>query len=297
MAEAKFTHGNLMQHVAVMSFTTSMGLLTLFAVDFVDMIFISMLGNDALAAAVGYAGTLLFFTNAINIGLSIAAGTLVARSLGADDDRSAREHATSVAIAAVLIGIITPIITLLYLEELVGLLGATGDAKMLAVEYISIIIPSMAVMGLAMGAMAVLRAYGDAKRSMLATLIGGIVNAVLDPVFIFVFDWGLSGAAYASLAARFTMLAVAFIAVIWRYNAYARPSLGLIKRDAKAVLALAGPAVLTNVATPVGSAIMTREIAKYGTEAVAGMAVIGRLTPVAFSVMFALSGAIGPIIG
>jgi Na+-driven multidrug efflux pump len=71
----------------------------------------------------------------------------------------------------------------------------------------------------------------------------------------------------------------------------------LIKRDAKAVLALAGPAVLTNVATPVGSAIMTREIAKYGTEAVAGMAVIGRLTPVAFSVMFALSGAIGPIIG
>jgi Na+-driven multidrug efflux pump len=222
MAEAKFTHGNLMQHVAVMSFTTSMGLLTLFAVDFVDMIFISMLGNDALAAAVGYAGTLLFFTNAINIGLSIAAGTLVARSLGADDDRSAREHATSVAIAAVLIGIITPIITLLYLEELVGLLGATGDAK---------------------------------------------------------------------------MLAVAFIAVIWRYNAYARPSLGLIKRDAKAVLALAGPAVLTNVATPVGSAIMTREIAKYGTEAVAGMAVIGRLTPVAFSVMFALSGAIGPIIG
>ena len=136
MAEAKFTHGNLMQHVAVMSFTTSMGLLTLFAVDFVDMIFISMLGNDALAAAVGYAGTLLFFTNAINIGLSIAARTLVARSLGADDDRSAREHATSVAIAAVLIRIITPIITLLYLEELVGLLGATGDAKMLAVALL-----------------------------------------------------------------------------------------------------------------------------------------------------------------
>lgn len=297
MAEAKFTQGSLMQHVAVMSFTTSLGLLTLFAVDFVDMIFISMLGNDALAAAVGYAGTLLFFTNAINIGLSIAAGTLVARSLGADDETAAREHATSVALATILIGLITPIFVLIFLDPLVGLLGATGDAKALAMEYIAIIIPSMAVMGLAMGAMAVLRAHGDAKRSMLATLVGGIVNAVLDPIFIFVFDWGLSGAAYASLAARFTILAVALIPVIRRYNAYAPPSLGLVKRDAKAVFQLAGPAMLTNVATPVGSAIMTREIAKYGTEAVAGMAVIGRLTPVAFSVMFALSGAIGPIIG
>lgn len=64
-----------------------------------------------------------------------------------------------------------------------------------------------------------------------------------------------------------------------------------------AALGLAVPAVLTNIATPVGSALITREVAQFGTEAVAGMAVIGRLTPLAFAVVFALSGAIGPIVG
>lgn len=286
-----------MKHVAVMSFTTSIGLLTLFAVDFVDMIFISMLGNDALAAAVGYAGTLLFFTNSVNIGLSIAAGTLVARALGAEQEGEAREYATSVAIFAVLIGLLVPTAILIYLDPLLGALGATGDAKELAKQYITIIIPSMAVMAIAMNGMAVLRAYGDARRSMMATVFGGVVNAVLDPLFIFTFDMGLSGAAYASLVARFVIAGVALWPAMRHYNAYARPSMGMVRRDTRAVFDLAGPAMLANVATPVGSAIMTREIAKYGTEAVAGMAVIGRLTPVAFAVMFALSGAIGPIIG
>ena len=55
--------------------------------------------------------------------------------------------------------------------------------------------------------------------------------------------------------------------------------------------------MLANVATPVGTAIVMREMATYGTDAVAGIAIIGRLVPVAFSVVLALSGAIGPIIG
>ena len=63
--EPVFVNGSLMRHVSVMSFTGSIGLMAMFAVDFIDMIFISMLGNEALAAAVGYAGTVLFFTNSI----------------------------------------------------------------------------------------------------------------------------------------------------------------------------------------------------------------------------------------
>ena len=80
---AIFLTGNLLGHVVRMSLTASIGLSAMFAVDFVDMIFISMLGNQSLAAAVGYAGTLLFFTNSINIGLSIAAGSLMAKALPA----------------------------------------------------------------------------------------------------------------------------------------------------------------------------------------------------------------------
>ena len=73
-SNAKFLTGAPMRHVAVMSATASIGLMAMFVVDFVDMIFISMLGNAALAAAIGYAGSILFFTTSFGIGIAIAAG-------------------------------------------------------------------------------------------------------------------------------------------------------------------------------------------------------------------------------
>ena len=70
-----------------------------------------------------------------------------------------------------------------------------------------------------------------------------------------------------------------------------------MRQDGPTILAIAGPAILTQLATPIGSAYVTRAMAEFGEAAVAGMAIVGRLTPVAFAVIFALSGAIGPIIG
>lgn len=295
--KAIFLEGSLMRHVSVMSFTASIGLMAMFAVDFIDMIFISMLGNEALAAAVGYAGTILFFTNSINIGLSIAGGSLVARALGAGKAVEAKEYATSVAIFGIFTGIAVPAIILPLLPQILALLGATGETAALATTYLWIIMPTMSFMAVAIVAMAVLRAHGDAKRSMMATLFGAILNAVLDPLFIFGFDMGLEGAATASVFARILMLFLAVRPVIKVYRGFAKPSPDLLKRDFRAVSAIAGPAVLTNVATPVGMAFVTREMSRYGADAVAGMAIIGRLVPVAFAVIFALSGAIGPIVG
>jgi Na+-driven multidrug efflux pump len=70
-----------------------------------------------------------------------------------------------------------------------------------------------------------------------------------------------------------------------------------LKADLAGVFAIAGPAILTQVATPLGQAFVTRMVSGYGEAAVAGMAIAGRLTPVALGVIFALSGAVGPIIG
>ena len=81
-AQARFLTGNLFRHITVMPLTSSVGLMAIFAVDFVDMIFIAMLGKAELAAAVGYAATVLFFTTSFGIGMAIAAGALVARALG-----------------------------------------------------------------------------------------------------------------------------------------------------------------------------------------------------------------------
>ena len=297
LAESSFTQGNLMRHVSIMSFTASLGLMAVFVVDLVDIIFISMLGQDALAAAAGYASTVMFFASAVNIGLSVAAGALVSRAVGADNEVDAREFATSVALLSVAVGILLPVLALPNIQGILGLLGATGEVADKAAQYLWIILPTTLISGLSMTTVAVLRAYGDGSRAMYPALAGGAANGILDPILIFGLGLGLPGAAIATVVARIVTLGMALYPAIKRYKAFAKPRPQCVRRDAKVAMRIAVPAVLGTVATPVGSAIVTREMAKYGTDAVAGMAVISRIIPVVFSVVLALSGAIGPIIG
>ncbi len=298
MAEpAKFLQGNLFRHISVMSLTASVGLMAVFAVDFIDMIFISMLGKAELAAAVGYAGAILFFTTSFGIGMAIAAGALVARALGEGNEDLARSRATNSLIYAVIFGAIFAALVWVNLRSLAALLGATGHTLDLAVSYLQIIIPSMPLLIIGMVGGAILRAHGDARRAMMATIWGGVVNAILDPILIFGLDLELTGAALASVAARITIAAVALLPLIRHHGGFTRPDAGGLARDLPPVLTIAVPAILTQLATPVGQAYVTRAMAEYGEDAVAGMAIVGRMTPLAFGVLFALSGAVGPIIG
>ena len=75
-----------------------------------------------------------------------------------------------------------------------------------------------------MAAGAGLRAAGDAKRSMWATLSGGIVNAILDPLFIFGFGWNIEGAAIASVFARFSVLFFSLYPLVRSHQLVAPPS-------------------------------------------------------------------------
>ncbi len=297
MPEAKFLQGSLMRHVTVMSLTSSIGLLAVFVVDFVDMLFIAMLGKEELAAAVGYAGAILFFTTSISIGIAIAAGALVARALGAGNAAEARRMASHVMIFGVLVAVVVVALVMAQLGLLARLVGASGETERLTVEYLSIVVPVMPFLMLGMAAGATLRAYGDARRAMMATVAAGVVNAVLDPILIFGLDWELAGAAWATACSRAVMAAMALWPLLRVHRGLAPIETSALVADFRRIGGLAFPAMLTNVATPLGAAFVTRAMAAFGEQAVAGMAIIGRLTPVAFAVIFALSGAIGPIIG
>jgi len=296
-AQAKFLTGNLFGHVTTMSLTASVGLVAVFLVDLIDMIFISMLGQAELAAAVGYAGAVLFFTTSFGIGMAIAAGALVARSLGAGDEDLARARASHVLVFSVGFGAVFAAAVWLAVPFLVDLLGAEGLTADLAVHYLRIIVPSLPLLMVGMVGGAILRAHGDARRAMMATIWGGLVNAVLDPILIFGLGLDLTGAALASVAARITIGAVALLPILKHHGGLDRPTMAGLKGDLSPVVAIAGPAILTQLATPIGQAYVTRAMAGFGEGAVAGMAMVGRLTPVAFGVIFALSGAVGPIIG
>ncbi|MEO0914459.1 MAG: MATE family efflux transporter, partial [Pseudomonadota bacterium] len=209
----------------------------------------------------------------------------------------ARVLSSHVMVAGFAIACVFAAVVWANLAPLARLVGAEGETLDLAVEYLAIIIPSMPFLMVGMVGGAILRAHGDAQRAMWATLAGGAVNAVLDPILIFGLGLELQGAALASVAARLTIMAVSLWPILQYHGGFAPVRLGPLVQDLRQIFAIAVPAMLTNVATPVGAAYVTREMAQFGEEAVAGMAIVGRLTPVTFALIFALSGAIGPIIG
>lgn len=296
-APAKFVEGNLFRHVTVMSLTTSVGLMAIFAVDLINLIYISLLGQAELAAAIGFAGAILFFTSAFGIGMGIGVGALVARALGAGDRSAARERATTGMVWGVASGAAVAAVVWMFLSPLVGLLGAEGATHALAVHYLAIVMPSQPLLMVGMIGGAILRSYGAARLAMMTTVWGAVVTAVLDPILIFGLSLDLTGAALASVGGRIAIAVVAIRPIISGYGGFAGLTPARLLAGLPALSAIAVPAILTQVATPVGQALITRAMAPFGEAAVAGMAIAGRMTPVAFGVIFALSGAVGPIIG
>ena len=162
------------------------------------MFFLSLLGEVELAAAVGFAGTILFFTTSISIGLSIAMGALVSRALGrggADGQDEARRYAINNYIFGLICAVVVVLVLWPSIPALLSALGATGRTHELATGYLRIVVPSMPLLSLGMASGGVLRATGDARRAMYIALSGGLANAVFDPLLIFGLDLGIDGAA------------------------------------------------------------------------------------------------------
>ena len=296
-AQAKFVTGSLWRHVTVMALTSSVGLMAIFVVDLVNILYISWLGDPVATAAVGYAGAVLFVTTSFGIGVSIAVSALVARALGQRDGALARRRTSSGLALSAVLGVGFSALVWAALGPVVAALGATGPVAEATVRFLGITLLGQPMLMLAIGTAAVLRAHGDARRAMNVTVAGALVLAAVDPVLIFALDLGLTGAAWAGVISRSAMLAVGVWPLVRHHGGFVAVRGGDLVADLRALAGIAGPAVLTQVATPIGQAIVTRLVAPFGEAAVAGLAITGRLTPVALGVIFALAGAVGPIIG
>ncbi|WP_072395504.1 MATE family efflux transporter [Hyphomicrobium sp. CS1GBMeth3] len=296
-AQPKFVSGSLLRHILIMSGAGGVGLGAIFLSDLANIVFLSWLEDQAVLAAVGYASSILFFTISIGIGLAIASSALVSRALGARRRARACRLSVNAHLASLVLGSVTALFVFLAIPALLTLMGAMDRTHELAARYLYILTPSVPLLTVAMTSAAVLRAAGDARRAMNVTLYGAVVNTILDPIFIFGLGLGIDGAAWATVSARLAFLAVGLYGVIGVHRLIARPRLPAFVADTPAFTAIAVPAILTNVATPASNAYVTAAIAAHGDGAVAGWAIIGRIMPVAFGAIFALSASIGPIIG
>jgi putative MATE family efflux protein len=294
---ARFTSGSTLRHVIAMTATGSIGLIAIFVVDALNLFYISMLGVQELAAAIGFAGTLMFFTISVAIGLTIATSALVARALGRGDRIEAAKLGGA---SMVFIGLVTTVLAAAiwpFLDTLVGWMGAKGETARISADFMRIVIPSSPIMALGMCTTGILRGVGDARRAMYVTLSGGIAAAILDPLLIFGLDLGITGAAITTVMSRLVILAVGLHGAHVVHRLIRMPDRTRLMAATRPFFGIGVPAVLTQIATPVGNTYVTVEMASFGDDAVAGWAIVGRIIPVAFGVIFALSGAVGPILG
>ena len=293
---ARFVSGSILRHVVVMSATGAVGLMAIFLVDLLSLLYVSKLGDPALTAGVGFAAIVQFFAISINIGLMIAAGALVSRAIGAGDEAGARRIATSITVHGMLAAGALVVVLLALLDPLLTAIGADAHTLPVAKRFLWISLPSNLLMAPGMLFTGLLRAVGAARAAMWVTLGGAIVTAIVDPMLIFSLGLGVDGAAITVCLARATFAVIGWIGVN-RERLLRRPFWPEVLDDAPVVTRIALPAILTNLAPAVASAFVAHALSGFGTFAVAANVVIDRLSPVAFCGLFAMSGAIGPILG
>ena len=185
MPAPKLVTGSTLKHVITMTAAGAVGLVSVFAVEALSLFYIGLLGQQELTAALGYAGTLLFFATSVAIGLSIAASALTSRALGGGlrdlaNQIAAASLALIVVVMALLAGIAYPL-----LEPMVRMLGAGGHTAELTLRVMRIVLPSWPLLAAGMCLSGLLRALGDARRSMFVTLGAAAATVVLDPLLIF----------------------------------------------------------------------------------------------------------------
>ncbi len=297
MSDGRFLTGSTMGHVVRMTTTAAFGITFVFLVDAANLVWISQLGDPTLVAAIGFAFAIQFFSVSSGVGLMIACTALVSRSIGAGNRELAREQAGAAIVTAAAIQAVVALLVMLLRHDLVALAGARGETAALAARYLLFTMPSLVLMAVGLICSGVLRAEGYGAKAMYVTLLSGAVLMIVDPVLILWLELGLDGAAIGLVLFRIALMGLALYFAVWQQDLVRLPRWRAFWRTLPPYLAIGLPAIVTQMAAPVGNYLLTMVIAPFGDDAVAAWAVVGRLTVVSFGGIFALAGAIGGIFG
>ncbi len=295
--QGRFLTGSPMRHILVMTGTSALGLMCVFLGELASVYFLGRLGDVEILAAIGYAISIIFFPNSIGIGLSIATTAAVAPAVGAGDMARARRLATHSVLFACVMGSVLLALMWPALDFMLTAMGAKGRTHALALHYLQIALPVMPLTAMGMTLMAIMRSLGDARRAMNVPVISSLFQLIVEPLLIFTLALGITGGAIALMLGRIAMVAAGVWGAFFVHRMYMRTTPRLFLADVPILASVAVPAVATNLATPFANVFATAMISRFGDDAVAAWAIAARMMPVAFGVVFALSGAVGPIIG
>ena len=266
----------------------------------VDSIFIGQ-GVGPLAIS-GLAITFPFMNLGAAFGamVGVGASTLISVKLGQRDYGTAQTVLGNVITLNLIIGIAFSIITLMFLDPILYFFGASADTIGYARDYMLIILAGNVFSHMYFGLNAVLRASGHPQKAMYATINTVIINTLLDPLFIYVFDWGIRGAAIATIIAQ-------VISLIWQFKILTDKSellhlrrgiYHLQSKIVKNIIAIGLSPFCMNVASCFIVIFINKGLKEYdGDLAIGAYGIVNRLVFICVMIVMGITQGMQPIAG
>ncbi len=275
------------------------GMVVSLVYNMVDTYFIARTGNTDLVAGVSLGAPVFTLMIALGDIFGLGGSSVISRLFGQKKEAEGKRLSIFCFYAAILCGIIVTAALLLFRQPMLRLLGADSHTEVYASQYYTFLALGAPFIILSFTPSNLLRTEGFANASMAGTVLGAVVNMVLDPVFISVLGLGAAGAAIATVIGNictdlyfvwFLLGKSKRLSIIPKGFFISFPEIGEI-------LAIGIPASVTNLMQSFGIALMNRFLLPYGNEQVAAMGIVMKVNMIAVLVLVGFAFGAQPLVG
>lgn len=263
-----------------------------------DTYFVSQI-NTSASAAVGVIFSAMAMIQAVGFTLGMGSGNNISRSLGNREDERAGIFASTAFFTAALIGTAFTILGIIFCEPLVYVLGATETIAPYAREYARYILIATPFMMTSFVMNNILRSQGNAFFAMFGITAGGILNMILDPIMIYVFDMGIAGAAIATMVSQMISFGILFYQCNFRAGCIKiqlskfRPN----RRIMGAILHAGLPSFCRQGLASAAVIVLNFASHPYGDAAIAAMSIVSRIMVFINSSLIGFGQGFQPVCG
>ena len=285
--------------VALMSVPTMISMLVVVVYNMADTFFIGQTGDPMQVAAVSLATPVFMVFMALGNLFGIGGSSAISRALGEQRLERARNISSFCCYSSLGIGILAAAVTLLGMDLILRAIGASPNTYDFARNYLIYIALGAPFIMFATAFGNILRGEGAAKESMIGNMMGTIVNIVLDPIMILVFNWGVIGAAIATVIGNMAACGFYLMHFLKKKSVLSIrfQDFKFGERIASGVAGIGVPASLNNILMSCANIILNLALVGYGDVPVAAMGVASKANMLVVLLLIGLCTGIQPLIG
>ncbi|MDD2529726.1 MAG: MATE family efflux transporter [Bacteroidales bacterium] len=266
----------------------------------IDSIFIGQKLGAMAISGLALTFPLMNLSAAFGTLVGVGGATLVSISLGRKDHTYARNVLGNVVLLSIVIGSLFTLFTLPFLDDLLYLFGGSENTIEYASDFMFIILIGNIITHLFFGLNAIVRSSGNPQLAMMVTIFSVIINIILVSIFIFVFEWGIAGAAWATVIAQFISL-IWLILIFMKRNKLVYFSRDIFRFKKKIVIdifSIGMSPFLMNATACFVVILINFSLQKYGGDlAIGAYGIINRVSFIFVMIVFGITQGMQPIVG